>query len=118
MFDDIFRNGNAVTGISKSPVSPASSRMDIEVPDVCATESTVDATTTASSAADGTQSGPTSGASETNAAVPDSASNDNMDYLIGFGRNSYGRFSLFGIYNRATGVLSCERKYLISRSCK
>lgn len=39
-----------------------------------------------------------------------------LDFILGFGRNTYGRFSLFGVYNRNTGSLQCERKYLTGRT--
>lgn len=42
--------------------------------------------------------------------------NPNLDFLLGFGRNLFGRFSLFIVYNRTTGDLHCERKYLTGRT--
>ena len=45
-----------------------------------------------------------------NSAYPD------LDFLLGFGKNAYGRFSLFGIYSRKTNTLQCERKYLTGRT--
>lgn len=46
----------------------------------------------------------------------DSSAYPELNFILGFGRNTYGRFSLFGIYNKATGSLKCERKYLTGRT--
>lgn len=35
--------------------------------------------------------------------------------LLGFGRNAFGRFSVSGIYNNATGELRCEKKYMVTK---
>jgi hypothetical protein len=36
-------------------------------------------------------------------------------YLIGFGRNPFGRFSLTAAYNEKTGQMRCEKKYITSK---
>jgi hypothetical protein len=35
--------------------------------------------------------------------------------LLGFGRNSFGRFSVAGIYDQKTGELRCEKKYMVTK---
>ena len=35
--------------------------------------------------------------------------------LLGFGRNSFGRFSMAGIYDEKTGELRCEKKYMVTK---
>jgi len=35
--------------------------------------------------------------------------------LLGFGRNSFGRFSVSGIYDEKTGELRCEKKYMVTK---
>lgn len=35
--------------------------------------------------------------------------------LLGFGRNSFGRFSVAGIYDEKTGELRCEKKYMVTK---
>lgn len=39
-----------------------------------------------------------------------------LDYILGFGRNIFGRFSLFGVYDIHTDEFKCERKYLLSKT--
>ena len=38
-----------------------------------------------------------------------------IKYLVGFGRNAFGRFSLSAVYNEVTGHLRCEKKYMTSK---
>lgn len=36
-------------------------------------------------------------------------------YLVGFGMNSFGRFSLSAVLNETTGFMRCEKKYMTSK---
>jgi hypothetical protein len=53
---------------------------------------------------------------DSSAVWPNTSVYPDLDFVLGFGRNSYGRFSLFGVYNRTDGSLKCERKYLSGRT--
>mmetsp|Transcript_29710 Transcript_29710/g.50194 ORF Transcript_29710/g.50194 Transcript_29710/m.50194 type:complete len:573 (+) Transcript_29710:57-1775(+) len=35
--------------------------------------------------------------------------------VLGFGRNSFGRFSVAGVYDQTTGELKCEKKYMVMK---
>ena len=36
-------------------------------------------------------------------------------HLVGFGKNAYGRFSLYGVYNMKTDTFKCEKRYVTSK---
>lgn len=54
--------------------------------------------------------------SKARSSTGDLASYPDLQFMLGFGRNTFGRFSLFGVYNDSTKELKCERKYLTGRT--
>ena len=49
-------------------------------------------------------------------AAPTAVTRKDLDYILGFGKNAFGRFSLFGVFDAKTEEFKCERKYMLSRT--
>ena len=50
-----------------------------------------------------------------NIELPSKTTQADEIHLVGFGRNKFGRFSIYAVYNERSMLLRCEKKYITSK---